>query len=53
MKKIDDNFCGYIKVDDDTYTYNVFIFNFKTNIMKKTKAFTMLEILVISLLLGI
>lgn len=23
MKKIDDNFCGYIKVDDDAYTYNV------------------------------
>lgn len=23
MKKIDENFCGYIKVEDDTYTYNV------------------------------
>lgn len=23
MKKINDNFCGYIKVDNDTYTYNV------------------------------
>ena len=23
MKKINDNFCGYLKVEDDTYTYNV------------------------------
>ena len=23
MKKINENFCGYIKVEDDTYTYNV------------------------------
>ena len=23
MKKINENFCGYIKVADDTYTYNV------------------------------
>lgn len=23
MKKINDNFCGYIKVEDDTYAYNV------------------------------
>lgn len=23
MKKIDENFCGYIKVEGDTYTYNV------------------------------
>lgn len=23
MKKINDNFCGYIKVDNDIYTYNV------------------------------
>lgn len=23
MKKISDNFCGYLKVDDDIYTYNV------------------------------
>ena len=35
----------------NTYIYNIFIFNFKTNIMKKTKAFTMVEILIISILL--
>ena len=23
MKKINENFCGYIKVEDNTYTYNV------------------------------
>lgn len=23
MKKINENFCGYINVKDDTYTYNV------------------------------
>ena len=23
MKKIEENFCGYIRVEDDTYTYNV------------------------------
>lgn len=37
----------------NTYIYNVFIFNFKTNIMKKTKAFTMIEILIIVLVASI
>ena len=35
------------------YIYNVFTFNFKTNIMKKTKAFTMIEVIIVSLLLWI
>ena len=35
----------------NTYIYNIFIFNFKTNIMKKIKAFTLLEILFICILL--
>lgn len=35
----------------NTYTHNVFIFNSKTNNMKKINAFTMLEILIICILL--
>ena len=35
----------------NTYTHNIFIFNSKTNIMKKNKAFTMIEILILCVVL--
>ena len=35
----------------NTYTHNIFIFNSKTNIMKKSKAFTMIEILILCVVL--
>jgi Tfp pilus assembly protein PilV len=37
----------------NTYTQNVFIFNFKKKNMKKTKSFTMIEVLITALLISI